>query len=130
MVRVSLLVILAVMLLLGVVGSSFAQPGPVVPQPPAPEVHSSGGFFAGFIGPFRVVYVSVKGLFAGYGGTSFHNAWAETWGRGSTPYRAGFVFGCLVILGILGGNHQETQGRKKRAAAPPAPPAEPTAPSP
>lgn len=61
------------------------------------EVKGSGGFFSGLFAPLKV-------LLSVFGGSDAVNAAVDnTWGKGSTSYRIGFVIGCIIFALIVGG---------------------------
>jgi hypothetical protein len=63
-----------------------------------------GNFVTGFFGPL-VFLVSAPSILLSptpEGSSLVNSLFAQTWGKGSSSYRFGFIFGCIILISIPG----------------------------
>lgn len=70
--------------------------------PQATEQTGQGGFVDGLFGPLQVLFTTARNLIGAEGPSRTNAAIEQTWGRGSTSYRLGFVVSVVIVL-CLGG---------------------------
>lgn len=69
-----------------------------------------GNIFTGLFGPIQAIFILLgEGVMKS---SSANIALEETWGRGTTGYRVGFVAGCILLVALLGGGGTVAASRR------------------